>query len=259
MKMRNFVRFIFYFLAIFTNLVLAAATVSSQEETQLDPGYDAIVGLGPNCTAKSAINQYCSKKSAELEITDTDKITFGSYPFDWMCILNYRKLIENLHMNFLGFFKKESLSLLAHDYDGKVYKSVYDSSNEMLWNHLFSKPDDYETTPEIFESEYAEKSEKISYLLEKFKNLKEKRTLYVIVSPAFSADLLLELVSALKSYRQENTNFTLLCFHQSAQEYDLENLSVRHLDSVAFSNMSMARFSEVIENDFPLKIFKEVH
>jgi len=217
--------------------------------------YEVAIGLGPNCAAKSALNQYCKRKthSEEAELTQTEKQIFPSCPFDWMSIFDYQKLIDNLHTNFGNFFQRESLELLEHPYGGEMYKSAYDRDNKMLWNHLFSKPDGHITTPEIFESEYEEKKQKIEHLFQNFCSAKDKKTLYVMVTNYVDIPKLSQLADALEGYR-ENNNFTLLCFNAQNIEVTRNNLRIRALKSVDFSNMDMNKFCDVIDAEFPLKL-----
>jgi len=241
------------FFALFSSVIYSSA--SNSLTIEVEKPYDVIVSLGPNCAAKSAIQQYLDQKTQDIEISEQDKKQLSpSCPFDWMTVFNYRTLTRNLLNNFEGFFSKTTLGLLDHPYAGKSYKSVYDRANQMLWNHLFSKPDTYTTTQEIFESEYEEKSSKILHLLNNFSLIKERRSLYVIVTHSIEMLVAEELVNALTNYRK-NDNFTLLCFSEHNEEIDRKNLCIRRLRSVNFSDMDMARFCEIINTKFPLEIF----
>jgi len=216
--------------------------------------YDVIVGLGSNCAAKSAINVYCDRKIRELKLfACCTNDARGCYPFDWVLISNYDAIIRNLLCDFHGFFEKKSLVLVGHSFGGKLYRSAYDPENEILYNHLFTKPDGLVTTPEVFEAEFEEKADKVRYLLGKFCALRSKRVLYVITG-SISVSTASELAHALTIYRG-NDDFTLLCFRQSDISVDIGNVSMRHLDCVDFSGFDFEGFGKVIDSEFPLAVF----
>lgn len=245
-------RFLTFF-AVFSSIIYSSA--SDDLALEVERPYDVVISLGPNCAAKSAIQQYLDKKTRDIEISEQDiKQLSPSCPFDWMTVCDYGALTRNLLNHFENFFSKETLELLDHPYAGKNYRSVHDKINRMLWNHLFSKPDSYITTQEIFESEYEEKSRKVLHLIDNFSSIKERRCLYVIVTRSIGELMAEQIVNALVTYRG-NDNFTLLCFSEYNKEVNRKNLCVRKLRSVAFSDMDVVRFSEIIDTQFPLEIF----
>lgn len=190
--------------------------------------YERFVSLGNRCTTKlqiyrHLINHYVDSTLTEpmlaKKISEEKKLFGGNHLFDWVFTNNYEKVQEALSKDFKNFFSKKNLKPGSH---------VIDNAYNIGWNHLFKKikqsSNQAIVTQEIIDDEYEDKKKKVDYLIEKFKDLKNYRTIYIISNTLFKKPLedsdLLKLFNSLEKFRGNN-NFSLLYLDQANEEKDI--------------------------------------
>lgn len=185
--------------------------------------YERFVGLGFNCTTKFQINKHLQKRYLGLDL----KQFGGGQLFDWVAINDFNKLVEALDNNLIDIFEREDL-IVEHHHVSFVYNVKYN----MSWIHLFTRYEGYSLPENIIELEYDNRKQKIDYLCEKFKNLSQYRTLYVIaileyIPPLKSLDLE-RLYTALVNLRG-NDNFAILYCPIKKEFEDFSSIFVREI------------------------------
>lgn len=195
----------------------------------IDPSlpYERFVGLGDCCLTRFQINHHLSTR-----FQMPPNSFGGAQVFDWMVIHDYNKLVEALENNLEDLLEREDLEV------GPSWERSYLVKNikyQMTWNHLFtlSLPD---AMPSILEEEYPVKKQKIDYLVNKFRELKNYRTLYIVAYPFHGHgrlgteepdfEVILNLRNALAKIRG-NDDFSLLYCPLDKRFEEYENIFVR--------------------------------
>ena len=105
----------------------------------------------------------------------------------------------------------------------------------MTWNHLFTRMQGNAMDPNIIDLEYGIRKEKLDYLAQKFRDLSNYRTLYILAYPEPSNELetiepnlitLIRLRNAITKIRG-NANFDLLYCSLYKKFDDFDNLMNR--------------------------------
>ncbi len=220
--MRN--AFLFLFLTIIKiNFLLG--------ETDPQIPYERFISLGNCCVTRTQINHHLS-----VQFNQPAYIFGGGQLFDWLVIHDYHKMADAIDNHLVDLLEKSDLEPTLRW--GNVY--IKNLKYQMTWNHLFSRPYGNFTMYDILEQEYAIKKQKIDYLVQKFKDLSNYRTLYIIGYPFISPgrlgteepdlNTLLHLRSALENIRGNNNFSLLLCALEKNTE-DFENIYIRQIIS----------------------------
>lgn len=190
--------------------------------------YERFVGLGNSCVTRFEINHYLSNRY-NLDVSYFG----GGQLFDWLVIHNYNFLALALECNLTNFFEKSDL-VIEPSVTGQL--CVRNAFFNMTWNHLFTRNAANHLDLDIIEREYDIKKRKLDYLAEKFRALKNFRTLYVVTYPheidgtfnTLRPDIhtLIRLRNALVNIRG-NDNFTLLFCTPTKIYEDISNIQMR--------------------------------
>ena len=107
---------------------------------------------------------------------------------------------------------------------------------KMLWAHLFSRNKDEKITLQSLNDQFVDREQKIKYLSEKFRSLREYRTLYIIAYPFRKGEkpsyippdkkTLKRLYGALEKMRG-NSNFSILYCTLEKKFSDFSKVYVR--------------------------------
>jgi hypothetical protein len=189
---------------------LQASKMDWASFTQLP--YERFVSLGNCCATRTQINHHLSHRFG------LDSSAFGGGQlFDWIVIHDYNKFASALENNLMDFFEKRDLLLVPRV--DIHYPSVMNLKYWITWNHLFTRRSDASIDFNIIEKEFHLKKVKINYLSQKFKALKNYRTLYILAYP-FADNLLVETIEPDRDtiirlrnallHLRGNANFTLL-------------------------------------------------
>lgn len=187
--------------------------------------YERFVSLGNCCVTRIQINHHLSQRF------DRPASSFGGGQlFDWLIIHDYRLFSQALENELTDLFELPDLVV------DKLVKNV---KYKMTWNHLFSKNEKGVCPDNILELEYPLKKQKIDYLIEKFKDLRRYRTLYILAFPFDETqknvteptpEVLARLIQALEKLRG-NDNFTLLYCPLKERFEAFEKLCIRQMDN----------------------------
>jgi hypothetical protein len=201
--------------------------LNAKEETP----YERFIGLGNCCVTRYQINYHLSKRFGK------DSREFGGGQlFDWLVIHDYNKLAEAIENNLADLFERSDLILTSDWVTNCDYWTVQNMKYKMTWNHLFSRPGNGLVTDDLIDVEYDSRKHKIEYLAEKFKSLREYRTLYIIAHPCHgmgffntkkpNKSTLIRLRNALEKMRG-NRNFSILFCSLNAKNKRFENIYMR--------------------------------
>lgn len=230
-------RFIFALFAFFT---LAAEG--------LEP-FERFVGLGDCCVVRRQINRHLTSRFEEKDL----QVFGGGQLFDWLYIHDYRKLAEAIENDLLDLFERSDLRV--------IYKSVTNVKYSMTWSHLFTKNQDKWVPRNVIDLEYDIRKEKINYLSEKFRLLRNYRTLYIIAHPYVNnltmieptQKVLIRLNNALIKMRG-NSNFAILFCPINKRFDSFLNIFVRQIyNGNASPSMGNDECWEKILSEFPYK------
>lgn len=242
--------FIIFMITTFTTESTLAVEV---DQTQ---PYERFIGLGMNCMTRWQINIHLPKR-------------FGLHPesfgggqvFDWMLIHDYNKLAEAFENDLNDLLERDDLESMPCWDAWYVRNTKYN----MTWNHLFT-PGPPNTLCNTLDLEYPDRKQKIDHLVDKFKNLKEYRTLYIVAYPFIGPNgygwgsdepdfyTILNLRNAIAKIRG-NDNFSLLYCPviQSFEEY--ENIYVRTIEFIPPGAwMGNAKTWDAILSEFPFTL-----
>ncbi len=132
-----------------------------------------------NCEVAHQLKIWSNEISATAELESLDgNFTQGSFLFDW-CITSLPSICECFENCFGELFEKHNLDISAET-DSNGYNYVTDRKYGIQFQHVFSRVGTI-VTPEILESEYEDKRQKVSYLASKLRNLidSDKTALYI--------------------------------------------------------------------------------
>ncbi len=156
-----------------------------------------------------------------------------------MIIHDYDKLAETIENNLVDFFERSDLVLYI-GWEGPSCPYVKNVKNNITWRHLFTRRGDGSIAENFLDLEYEIKKKKVDYLAEKFRLLKNYRTLYVIAYPFIGAGILETIEPSKKSlirlYRalsklRGNSNFKILFCQLEPKFKELEKIRVRKIVS----------------------------
>lgn len=193
--------------------------------------YERFIGLGSCCVTRTQINHHLSKKF-DKPISEFG----GGQVFDWVIISDYNKLAEAIKYQLSDLFEKSDLAPSRYFETPHIY--IKNIKYDMLWIHLFIRSNPTVDMQDLLDNTYLAKKQKIDYLVQKFKDLSEYRTLYIIAYPyegdrlrlAIEPDLetLIHLKTALEELRG-NANFSILFCPLEKKFDDFENIYVREI------------------------------
>lgn len=142
--------------------------------------FEKIVGLGSTCYTKMQINKYLNPESPIYWITKPGQ----SDIFDWLIIKDYNLLADAFNNDLKDIFEFDDLSIPENT------AFVYNNKYHMNWKHLFDSLGDYggeaiydkkeRLTKKLLFKFYPTLRSKIEYLRNKFLDLKNKNTIYLI-------------------------------------------------------------------------------
>lgn len=139
---------------------------------QKDP-FERFVSLGNGCITRFQIDHHLTKRF------DKSKKKFGGGQlFDWMTMQDYDKLADALENQLADLFELSDLVVITEN-----IQYVKNIKYDMTWNHLFTRNAEGSVAENVLEIEYEIKKQKINYLSEKFRQLRDYRTLYIISYP----------------------------------------------------------------------------
>lgn len=187
--------------------------------------YERFVSLGLCCVTRTQIDYHLTHRFG------LDRKAFGGGQlFDWMFIHDFRKLCAALENHLEDLFDFTDLTVVLRGDGEAVYNVRYD----MTWNHLFTKLPNKMLFPDGLVREYTEKKGKIDYLVSKFIQLRDYRTLYIAAYTMDDGEMgtvepdlatIVRLRNALAKIRGNN-NFSLL-YVPVVQKFDnFENVVV---------------------------------
>ena len=194
--------------------------------------YERFVGMGSCCLTRFQIDRYLSKKF------NLPSHSFGGGQLlDWVAIADYQLLSQAIENHLNDFFEYPDLAY-GLKVDGYPRDVVYNSKYRIYWEHLFTRISDEHLVCNVLQMEYPIRKEKIDYLSQKFRDLKNYRTLYIISDPyektlenALDLSTLIRLRDALAIMRG-NQNFSLLFCPLNQFFGDFENIFVRQIQIV---------------------------
>lgn len=191
--------------------------------------YQRFVSLGNCCITRTQINHHLRKRFGK------DAHSFGGGQlFDWLVIHDYNQLCVALENNLLDIFEKKDLIFDNFCFPKKL--EIRNIKYNMTWNHLFAKNSDKTYQNNIIDLEYDLKKQKIDYLSNKFKELKNYRTLYILAYPFIdnkplntnkpNKETLIRLSKAIEKIRV-NKNFDLLFCPLKCNFQSFDNILIR--------------------------------
>ena len=208
------------------------STLADFGDYQREFPYERFISLGNSCLTRHQIDYHL-----EMRFGLTKDFFGGGQLFDWVLVEDYHLLAEAFEKNLKRFFEKSDL---AYDFD-PVYPKVYNTKNKIYWSHLFSRKSFEALVDNAIETEFELRNQKITYLSEKFKALKNYRCLYIIseyqpkffLSPLEMKKMLIHVRNGLE-YMRGNRNFSLLfcCLNPFYKQEikDFENIYIRILN-----------------------------
>lgn len=223
-------------------ILLSPQRVVADEEP-----FERFIGLGNSCRSRIQINMHFNKRLINIK-----SYTGGGQLFDWLIIHDYNLLSQAIENNLSDLLERDDMRL---DHNLK-YK--------MSWWHLFSRNENHLVTQEIIDNEFHLKKEKIDYLANKFKQLGNYKTLYIITYP-WDKDgslncsepdkpTLERLKNALINIRQ-NDNFSILFCTTAPKFDDFDNIYVRQVPSDKYTTDCL---NEILF-EFPFKINQAIN
>jgi hypothetical protein len=220
---------------------------------------ERIISLGNWCSTKANINLFMDP-DCHWNKTQVGKADL----FDWMCMGDYKYLINALNNNLKDIFSKEDLIFLENVYtplgQPVLVNAIYNSKYKMIWPHLFDNIPNFKLDLNIINSETLDETiNKIKYLTDKFIKAKDYNTLYIItyddheyvpeiirpLKPTINTVILLR--DALTKIRDNDTDFILLFLSNNQPFKIFENIILcNNLDSSSFYNNTFSTTLEQI-------------
>lgn len=127
------------------------------------------VSLGLNCEVAHQLRIWRNEVYSDSKISSVDgNLPSGAHFFDWN-ISSIDAVNKCLSVDFNHVFEKNNIEI-TETRDGAGMNYVIDRYSGIMFHHIFSRKSCL-VTKEIFEDEFESRSEKVQYLINKFKSL----------------------------------------------------------------------------------------